>query len=269
MKRFLWATDLHLNFLNRYSIINFLLSIHRANVDGVFITGDISTGDKIVEHLSWMENIVKKPIYFTLGNHDFFNSNFSDVKLEIKKLCKKNQQLNYLTNINNHISLTKDIALIGHDGWYDSRWREPLTSLVFMWDWFFIKDFRSLVSNYNRMNLVRNLADEAAESIGNKLKSALVEHSTVYLLTHFPPWPEKHYLFGEIAKNFWAPYNSSMVLANTLKSIMDNHPSKNLIVFSGHVHVKRNEMITPNIQLRVGGGAHGKAMIEDILIIPD
>lgn len=267
MKRFLWATDLHLNFLNRYNIINFLLSIHRANVDGVFITGDISTGNKLVEHLSWMESIIKKPIYFTLGNHDFYESDIFSVKNSLKKLTISN--LKYLTQNETNISLTKDIALIGHDGWYDSRWREPLTSLVFMWDWFFIKDFRSLVSNYDRMNLIRKLADEAAESISNKLKKALEDHSTVYLLTHYPPWPEKHYLFGEIAEKFWSPYNSSKILANTLKSIMDDHPGKNLIILAGHVHVKRNEMITPNIQLRVGSGAHGKAMIEDILILPE
>lgn len=269
MKRYIRLTDTHFDFIKKPIFIEFVNHLSRQNVDGFFFTGDISNGSKIKEHFTEILKKIKKPIFITLGNHDAYDSDIITVRCIIRNLSIRFPNLIYLTE-SSPITIANNIALIGHDGWYDGgdRNSEILTSFVFLWDWLFIEDFRKQPSNQHRMELIRKLANIAADEVSNSLKQALQNHSTVYLLTHFPPWPEKHYKFGKIANDFWMPYNSSKIMAQTITNIMNNNPDKHLVVLSGHTHKQRIEQITNNIELRVGGGAHGKCKIEETIILP-
>lgn len=197
-----------------------------------------------------MARVISSPIYFVLGNHDYHKNNFETVTNTVSNLTNQHANLHYL-NVCEPLPLNDNICVIGHDGWYDARWRDPYTSFIFAWDYFFIKDFRSLTSNKERITLVRRKADEAAFQLGQKLTRALKKYQTIYLLTHFPPWPENDLICGGILEKFWMPYNSSKATADVLSSIMKDSDKK-LIVLSGHTHRKRFEKITDNIELRVG-----------------
>lgn len=261
---YIWLSDTHLNFLTKSDLIHFILELEAKQVDGIFLTGDISTGPHIIHHLLYLKKITQIPIYFVLGNHDYYRSSIREVRASVHDLCSHNTNLFYLSK-SEPISLTSEIALIGHDGWYDARWREPKTSLIFLWDWFNIKDFRSLFDNTERMDLLHALAEEATYSIEIALEKALKTHSIVYMLTHFPPWPEpESSLFGLVEK-FWAPYNSCKIMANMLEKIMKAHPTKKLIVLSGHTHKESNLQITENIELKVARADFGRPIIQEII----
>lgn len=264
LKRYIWLTDTHFNFLDQATLVGFFLGLEAKKVNGLFLTGDISTGPDVVKHLMWLDKVVKTPIYFVLGNHDYYRSTFAQTEQAMTGLMQSNDNLHYLTACE-PISLSQDVALIGHDGWYDAGWRDPMTTAIFVWDWYFIKDFRSLFGTEERMALVKGRAKEAAEFIADKLKKALKNHSTVYMLTHFPPWPEESDKFYGLLEKFWMPYNSSKMMADCVSDIMDKHPDKKLVILAGHTHIKRNIQISHNIELRVGDAEFGKPQVQDII----
>ena len=81
MSKFGWATDIHLDFLgdDNKRLIEFAEGLVRESPTGLFLTGDLSVTQKLVYHLSAIERVVQRPIYFVLGNHDFYGINQSCV----------------------------------------------------------------------------------------------------------------------------------------------------------------------------------------------
>lgn len=264
--RYLWLTDTHFNFVSQPKLVEFFLYLQQISPDGIFITGDISTGPHVVQHLQWMAKITSVPIYFVLGNHDYYQSSFQDTEQAIKLLCQRNRTLHYLSS-SEPITIADNVALVGDDGWYDAGWRDPLTPLVFIWDFFFIKDFRALFHNYERMELVRNRARKAANRIAYTLRRAFKSHATVYLLTHFPPWPETIDKWAGLVEKFWMPYNSCKLMSDAISSTMESLPDKKLVVLAGHTHRARTEQVAHNIELRVGMAHHGLCKIEDTIFL--
>lgn len=265
-KRYIWLTDTHFNFLDPKELNAFYQELRATPADGIFLTGDISTGPFLIEHLTALQQSTKLPVFFILGNHDYYRVYINDIQKKVKYLTEHNPQLHYLTT-NRPIALNSNSVLIGHDGWYDAKWREPLTPFIFMWDWYYIKDFRALFGIAERIEFMRDLAAKASEDILNKLNKVIKQYSTIYLLTHFPPWPEESDRYFGLIEKFWKPYNSCKTMADTLINFMADHPDKKLIVLAGHTHLKRQVQITPNIELRVGDAEFGKPQIQDIILI--
>lgn len=262
-KKYIWLTDIHLNFLKDEKIIEFFLNLKFKQADGIFLTGDISNGLYITKHLAWLQKITDLPIYFVLGNHDFYKSSFTDVEYRVSSLVKNTSNLHYLT-ISEPIALNDTTAIIGHDGWYDAGWHEPMTPLVFLADWYFIEDFKFTFSNKRRMILIRDRALQAAERLEQNLKKAFQTYDTIYLLTHFPPWPPMG--FG-LRNRFWRPYNSSKIVADYIIRSMPLDKNKKLIVLSGHTHEHRYTKISENIELRVGEAELKNPSISNIIVI--
>ena len=67
-----WLTDIHLNFLKHNQLEAFLLLLSEKLVDCFLISGDIGEADKIIDCLKYAESVLKRPIYFVLGNHDYY-----------------------------------------------------------------------------------------------------------------------------------------------------------------------------------------------------
>lgn len=65
MNKFAWMTDCH---LDHSDLTSFLHNLIKMDVNSFFITGDISTGNKICAHLEIISKILNnKKIYFVLG----------------------------------------------------------------------------------------------------------------------------------------------------------------------------------------------------------
>ena len=118
--RLAWLTDIHLNFVDAQRLREFLESI-RQQADAVAISGDIAESPGVVHYLKTMEEVLQKPIYFVLGNHDFYRSSIAKTRLQVADCAKRSQYLHYLTALG-VVELTPRTAIIGHDGWADGRW---------------------------------------------------------------------------------------------------------------------------------------------------
>lgn len=240
----LWISDSHFDLLSAKDYFKFVSNLHG---DSLILTGDISTGRTLIDHLTILATNYTKPIYFILGNHDLWRKFRHVIQDDIKKLQEEFSHLHYLTN-EDITSLTSEVALVGDDGWYDSGYQKPYVPFVFYWDWYYILDFRALFSISERYQLMTQWATAAAKRIKSKLISAFAKHKLVYLATHMPVWPEK---VDNLSSFFWKPYNSSKIIAQAIEEVMEQYPDKNLIVLAGHTHDYRREKITNNIELRV------------------
>ena len=157
LAKFLWYTDTHLAKMPPWRFFSFIREIIREKPSGIFLTGDISTGPLLGIHLKLISRLVKCPIYFTLGNHDYHHTSFTKQHKRIKKICNDYPNLIWMNNAG-IVALTPDTALIGVEGWYDANLGNP-NYLKFTLDWILIEDFRNLSSIEERflLNIMRYL----------------------------------------------------------------------------------------------------------------
>jgi len=71
--RAIWLTDIHLEFLDDGEVSAFLRSLGDQNADAVLISGDIAQAPTVAGYLSTIERFLEIPIYFVLGNHDYYD----------------------------------------------------------------------------------------------------------------------------------------------------------------------------------------------------
>ena len=74
-----WLTDIHLNFLNEERRIQFYQNI-KDHGEAIVISGDIAEAGSLTAILEEMAHHINKPIYFVLGNHDYYSGQISDVR---------------------------------------------------------------------------------------------------------------------------------------------------------------------------------------------
>ena len=72
-------SDLHLEFLGGAPARLFIQEIEAEKPDAVLVTGDISNARLLEYHLVLLAELLPCPVYFVLGNHDFYLGGFAQV----------------------------------------------------------------------------------------------------------------------------------------------------------------------------------------------
>jgi predicted phosphohydrolase len=252
--RFAWASDIHLDFIDREEDVGrvedeFAARLALEDFDGVFITGDISVSHSLQRHLQIIERVVKKPIYFVCGNHDFYGNSVASTRDNVAASCASSKYLKYLTDSNEVISLTKDVAIVGHDGWYDAMYGDPFEKRIVMSDWLKITDFFIGVGPLNRggidigtvISIARGLAFEAVEYVSAIVAKAAQTYKTVVILTHVPPFVDPSSEKGSL------PWYSSKLMGDAIRTVGAEFPNVKFSVLCGHTHEKMSMQISRNI----------------------
>ncbi len=117
--RLAWATDIHLNFLTSMDRRRFLESV-KGQADALLITGDIAESNSLGEILRQILAVLDMPIYFVLGNHDFYWGSVVGTRSAVAEMISGSENLVYLSQAG-VVELTPSTALVGHDGWADAR----------------------------------------------------------------------------------------------------------------------------------------------------
>lgn len=115
-----WLTDIHLNFIDDVARQKFYQEIVNTECDSVVISGDIAEAPSLVDILNEMTSYINKPIYFVLGNHDYYRGQINEVRDAMAMLTKENSLLFWLP-ASGMQRLDNDTILIGQDGWADGR----------------------------------------------------------------------------------------------------------------------------------------------------
>lgn len=258
----LWLTDPHLVPWNRYKMLNSILDEKPA---AVLATGDLSYGPTLISDLVFIGKRIGRPFRFVLGNHDYHGSSIKEVHDKVKEVCAKYKNLVWMTDAG-VVPLNEEAAAIGSEGWYDVRIGNP-EFIKYTFDWYLISDFKKLSSMKERIEKFREIAKQSANYLTLKLEEAVETYKTVYLLTHFPPWPEANRCHSWISEAFWEPYNTNLILGQELEKVMQKYKKRHLIVLCGHTHSAMQIHVSRNIECRVGRGAYHKLSDEEIIYI--
>ena len=259
MAKYAWATDVHLDFLSNrpQDLITFAESlIKHDNPTGIFLTGDISTAKSVIYHLSAIEKVVQRPIYFVLGNHDYYGSSVELVRKAMRELTNVSPFLRYMPTMP-YYALTPSTAVIGHDGWYDAHHGDWQNSAFQMNDWTAIRDFHDVHGNKaSIVGVARKLAHEGVTHVHNAIKQAVRYHKNVIILTHVPPFRESHIYQGKVGDDFAQPWFTSKMMGDMLLDAAKSFPSHSFTVLAGHTHGKYSGKIRDNLMVNVGGAEY-------------
>ncbi|HEX4044950.1 MAG TPA: metallophosphoesterase [Gammaproteobacteria bacterium] len=264
-----WLTDIHLNFIDDVARQKFYQEIVTTKCDGVLISGDIAEAPSLSDILSEMVNHINKPIYFILGNHDYYKGQIYEVRDAMTALTKKHDNLYWLP-ASGVQKLDNDTFLIGQDGWADGRLGDYQNSRVVLNDSRMIADLFQvkILGKYQLLEKMQQLADEDARRLQIDLEQAISQNpKKIIVLTHVPPFKEACMHEGEISGDDWLPYFSSKVMGDVLVAIAQENPGIEFLVLCGHTHSKANFCWRDNLIVEAGQAEYCRPEIQKIILI--
>ena len=267
-----WLTDIHLNFVDDAEREWFLRSVGQ-QADAVAVSGDITDSRQLPEHLREIEEFIGKPIYFVLGNHDFYHSSVAETRPKATEIAQASQYLNYITSMG-VVELSSTSAIIGHDGWADGRVGDYENSNVILSDHLLIGEIskwyeRSTLDKSGLRNTLRSLADEAAQHLETTLEDAACRYDNIILVTHVPPFREASWHEGTVSDEDYLPYFACKVVGDVLGKVMQAHPQSRLLVLCGHTHGGGELKLLENLHVLTGEAEYGKPAIQQVVDIED
>ena len=248
-----WWTDPHFELLSEVQRKQVLDAWSEASADCGIITGDISHGSSTLSWLRQLAAVFPRPIYFVLGNHDFYGTSIVRQRDAARKLCDEVANLTYLTS-SDVISLSSDTALVGHDGWGDMREGDWEGTGVRPPDLDAIEDLIEVAGDRHGLcRRLRQLGDEAAEHFDKVLPEALEQHKRVIVATHVPPFREASWYDGENSTPAWLPFFCCRIVGEVLIEMAERYPDREVSVLCGHCHGTGEVGIRENLHVRTGG----------------
>lgn len=262
MKRFVWLTDIHLNFLTDAGVQSFLAEVAAARPDAVLISGDIGESHNVCDYLDRIDRATRAPVYFVLGNHDYYFGSIRETRDRVAGFCAEHPRLHYLTR-ENVAELTPNVGLVGHDGWADGRLGDYPRSLVVMHDFKLIAELSGL-DKLERWDVLKALGDEAAAHFRRLLPRAFEKYRDVVLLTHVPPFREACWHEGRLSDDYWAPHFTCQATGQAILEAMRSQSAGRLTVLCGHTHGSGETQPRQNLQVITGGAKYGSPAIASV-----
>lgn len=265
MIRLAWTTDPHLNHAPTAEWERWLGEISRGSPQGLVITGDISEADDVCFQLRRLGEAFHGPIYFVLGNHDFYERSIASTRREVIDLCREIPSLHYLTDCG-PVELVRGSYLVGEDGWGDAAWGDYERSPVRLNDFRLINDFREADPADWKALLLR-YGREAAGRLAAKL-AAIPDHAAdVLIATHVPPFRESCWYEGRTTDDFWAPFFVCGAVGKLLSEFVSLRPGCRFRVLCGHTHHAGIAHIASNLIVHTGAAVYGKPALEGVLVV--
>ncbi len=268
--RLAWLTDIHLNFVDDIQRRRFLESASDQS-DAVAVSGDIGESHDIATYLQEMNKFVEKPIYFVLGNHDFYHGSISKTRLEVAEVARASKHLEYLTACG-VIELTPKTAIVGHDGWPDGRLGDYDGTTVILSDHSLIEEIACsyqyfYLDKYSLRATMTVLAEEAARHLGRVVGEAASSYEHVIAVTHVPPYKEAAWYQGKTSSDDFLPYFSCKEVGDMLTSVMKANPHSKLTVLCGHTHGGGEIQVLDNLRVLTGEARYEQPQVQPIFEI--
>lgn len=257
-----WLTDPHLNFISHVGRDRFYATLRERQMDALLISGDVGEANSTEMYLVELENALQIPIYFVLGNHDFYRGSILSMREIISRRVAESRWLHWLTT-EGVVSLAPGVALIGHDSWADGRLGNFFDSDVLLNDYVLIDELRGIEKpeRFERLNM---LGDTAAVYVEQRATEALARHAEVLLVTHVPPFREACWHEGRISDDNWLPHFACKAVGEALVRVMKNHPAQQMTVVCGHTHSQGFARILDNLVVHTGGAVYGQPCLQQI-----
>ena len=258
-----WATDIHLDFITPSdpAYHSWISSIGVQKPTNVLLTGDIATAPTL---LSWLNQLAKDlpcPLYFVLGNHDYYEGSITKVRRALEMRQHPNQH--WLGN-GLVIRLSERTTLIGHSGWGDTRVGDFMSTHIRINDHRLISE----LSNLNRTVLQQRLlalGSEAAEVLKSQLIQCQTE--TVIVATHVPPFRNSTWYSGRYGDIEWMPDFCCGATGEVLLEHARLNPAQRFVVYCGHTHGEGRYQPLDNLEVFTGKADYGKPALQGMIDI--
>jgi Icc protein len=268
-----WATDIHLNFVEREHAERFCGEIAASGAEALLLGGDIAEADDLENWLRFLDGHLEMPVYFVLGNHDYYGGSIASIHARTRALTGRH--LHWLPETG-PVPLTERTALVGEGGWGDARHGDFMASPVVLSDYLLIDELRNPdgapgppVVMENRARLkekLHYLGDQAARSLHPHLAQALDEYPEVLLLTHVPPFHESCWYEGGLSNEDWLPGFTCRAIGDLLLAEVGRHPDRRITVLCGHTHGEGVADPLPNLHVITGGAEYGRPAFRTIQV---
>ena len=261
-----WITDPHLDHLSSRTLIRFVDKLHQRDSDGLIITGDIAESSTIYDMLGVLSGAYQRPIYFVLGNHDFYGATMKTTKERVLDVCHATPPgiLNW-TSSRLFTHLKDQTGIVGCDGLYDGAGLDLTQPLVAMTDFADpqagIVDFLDAadISIWTLLGFLQKLAQDNCAQVRRGVEAAVSFGLTrILILTHVPPFPESSFYRGKPTEKDALPWYSSRTLADELCRLATEFPNVSFEVYSGHTHGAASYQAAPNLVAHVGSAYYGR-----------
>lgn len=267
--KYIWLTDIHLNFIDDVARQKFYQEIVNTECDGVLISGDIAEAPCLEEILNEMASYIDKPIYFILGNHDYYRGKINKVREAMTVLTKEHNTLFWLP-ASGMQKLNNNTILIGQDGWADGRFGDYQNSRVILNDSRMISDLfqENILGRDQLLEKMQHLADADAMRLQDDLVQAMSQHpKKIIVLTHVPPFKEACLHQGKMSGEDWLPYFSSKITGEILTTVAEQNSEIEFLVLCGHTHSEANLQAGDNLIVEVGKAEYYRPEIQKIILI--
>ena len=258
-----WLSDIHLNFLEAEALGSFLSGLSSKPADGWIISGDIGEATNIIKYLDLLAEASHVPVYFVLGNHDFYRGSLGGTTGAVKEFVKTCQGLTWLTAAGVQ-QLGPGVALVGDDGWGDGRLGRPHETTVMLNDFVLIEELRGLGRN-QLVEKLNRLGDESAARLRPKLRTAARDNRQVIVATHVPPFGEAAWHEGRLSTADWVPWFACRATGDVLLECADEFPDVEFLVVCGHTHGAGEYRPRANLEVLTAGAEYGLPRVERIL----
>ncbi len=258
-----WITDPHLNHCSLAAWDRLVAQVRRSDCDAVVISGDISEGEDVMFQLRRMADAFAVPIYFVLGNHDFYFSSLERTLRVVREGVAADPRLHYLPDLP-PIALAPGIVMIGEDGWGDATEGDYARSMVRLNDFHLIDDFR-LAAPPRWPSMLGELGRQSAVRLSNKLEAALREAVQVLVVTHVPPFRDACWYEGRTTDDHWAPFFVCGQTGKVLRQTAQQHVTAKLVVICGHTHHGGVAEIRDNLTVTTAAAEYGDPAVASVI----
>jgi 3',5'-cyclic AMP phosphodiesterase CpdA len=259
-----WLTDPHLNFAGVRAAEQLALEVAARGAKALLISGDIGEAHDLEGWLTVMASMAGAPVYFVLGNHDFYGSSVAAVRADVRELCQGyGGDLVYLTG-GEPVALSARTGLVGHDGWGDARAGDFARSPVMLADFMQIEDLRGLTRDELAAALMA-LGDQAAAELEPALAEAMGRFEHVIVLTHVPPFVQACWHEGKLSDANWSPFFVCEAVGEVIRRQARRAPGVRVTVLCGHTHGAGEAWVEPNVHVKTGAARYRKPALQATL----
>lgn len=260
-----WITDPHLDHLRgERALLQFVKDLAARESDALLITGDIAESRTIDEFLGIISGAYRRPVYFVLGNHDYYGDWMEHTHARVRNVCRAVPDgiLNWMPDVG-FTMLSSDTAVVGHGGMYDGQEGRPGLEMS-MSDFYLphgILDLAEALEYGTRhlFELLRELGSRCAQHVQLNVRRAVREGARrVVVLTHVPPFLESSYFRGRPSEPRAAPFYVNRCLGDVMLALSSELPHVRLEVLAGHTHGARVYHAAENLVVRVGAARYAR-----------
>ncbi len=266
--RLVWLTDLHLNFVARPRLKKFIEEVAGLKPDAVLLGGDVGEAGTVAGFLEALARAWQVPIYFVLGNRDFYHGSLRQVYAEIAALTQRVPALTCLSGAE-PILLPGGTLLVGTDGWGDGGYGDAVSSHVRPNDFMRIEEVQVTPPGEEQRALLAELGRRSATQLQKSLSAGIGQAGQVICLTHVPPFREATWHEGKISDDAWLPWFACRATGEVLRAMMATHPGKQMLVLCGHTHSAGECEVLPNLRVLTGGSEYHQPRVQRVIDVED